>query len=85
MRFIAAIAGILLSLPPLIFFWIGAQTFIRKGERLLATGVAIETFALLAASVALLFTPAVQRVQVLLLLMTVVTLIAVLVGLRLLK
>ena len=85
MRFIAAIAGILLSLPPLIFFWIGAQTFIKTGERLLATAIAIETFALLALSIALLFTPAVQRVQILLLLATVATLVAVFGALRLLR
>jgi hypothetical protein len=85
MRFVAAIVGILLSLPPLIFFWIGAQTFIKAGERLLAGAIAIETLALLAASIALLFTPAVQRVQILLLLVTILTLIAVFVALRLLK
>jgi hypothetical protein len=82
MRVIAAIAGILLSVPPLIFFWIGAQTFIKAGERRLATVIAIETFALLAVSIALFFAPAVQPFQLLLLLTTVLSLAAVIAAMK---
>jgi hypothetical protein len=85
MRFIAAIAGILLSVPPLIFFWIGAQTFIKAGERLLATAIAIETLALLAASIALFFAPSVQHVQLVLLVATMLSLTAVAVAMKILK
>ena len=85
MRFIAAIAGILLSVPPLIFFWIATQTFIKAGERLLAAAIAIETLALLAASIALFFAPSVQRVQLVLLVATVLSLTAVAVAMKIRK
>ena len=85
MRFIAAIAGVILSVPPLIFFWIGTQTFTRLSERVLAIAMTIETGALLILSVALLFTPAVQRLQTLLLLSTPVTIVLILAGYRLLR
>ena len=85
MRFVAAIAGVVLSVPPLIFFWIGTQTFLRPAEKLLAVAVTIETAALLALSVALLFTPAVQRVQAVLLLATFVTVALIFAGYRLLR
>ena len=85
MRFVAAIAGVILSVPPLIFFWIGTQTFIRLSERVLAIAMTIETGALLILSAALLFTPAVQRLQTLLLLSTLVTIVLILAGYRLLR
>lgn len=85
MRFVAAIAGIVLSVPSLIFFWIGTQTFVRLSERALAIAMTLETGALLGLSVALLFTPAVQRVQTLLLLSTLVTVVLILAGYRLLR
>ena len=85
MRSVAAIAGVILSVPPLIFFWIGTQTFTRLSERVLAIAMTIETGALLILSVALLFTPAVQRLQTLLLLSTLVTIVLILAGYRLLR
>ena len=85
MRLIAAIAGILISIPPLIFFWIGAQTFIRPTEKALATFVTIETAALLIVSAALLFTPAVQRLQLGLLLATIATVALILMADRLFR
>ena len=84
MRFFAALAGVLVAVPPLIF-WIGAQTFIRPLEKALALGVTIVTGALLLASAALLFTPSVQRLQGVLLVATVTTLVAVVMGRRLLE
>ena len=63
MRYVAAIAGILVSILPLVFFYVGTQTFLRPGEKMLAIGMVILTGGLLLLSVALLFTPAVQRVQ----------------------
>ena len=56
MRFVAAIAGILVSVPPLIFFRIGTRTFVRPPERALAIAVTIEAGALLLLSLALLLT-----------------------------
>jgi hypothetical protein len=78
MRFVVAILGILLSLPPLLFFWIGSQTFIRRGEHRLAVAVTIESSALLALSIASLFTPSIQRIQLAVLIATVATVAAVL-------
>jgi hypothetical protein len=72
-RFLTAFAGILLSVPPLIFFWIGSQTFVRPLEKGLAVAVTLETGALLVMSIALFFTPSVQRIQTLLLAATAVT------------
>ena len=77
MRALAAIAGIILSGPTLLFFWIGAQTFIRAHERILAVALAIEAAALLALSIGLLFTPAVQRIQAVLLGTTLLSLAVV--------
>ena len=82
MRFVAAIAGVLVSVPPLIFVWVGAQTFVRSLERGLAFAMMVATFALLGLSVALLFTPAVQRLQGMLLLATIATLTVALVVYR---
>jgi hypothetical protein len=73
MRFVAAILGILVSIPPLLFFWIGAQTFIRPGERALAVAVTFETGALLALSIALLCTSSVERIQLVILIATIAT------------
>ena len=78
MRFLVAILGILVSIPPLIFFWIGSQTFVRGSERALAVAITLETAALLAFSIALFFTPSVLRIQVILLAVTIVTVAAVL-------
>lgn len=85
MRFVAAIVGMLVSVPPLIFFWIGAQTFIRQKERALAVAVAVETGALLLLSIALLFTASVQLLQFLLLLATLATIVGLLIAYRLFK
>ena len=85
MRFVAAITGIVVSVPPLVFFWIGTQTFLRSSEKLLALAVTLETAALLALSVALLFTPAVQRLQVVVLLATLVTVALIFAGYRLIR
>ena len=85
MRFVAAIAGLILSVPPLVFFWVGTQTFMRSSERALAMAMTLEAAALLALSVALLFTPSVQRIQVLLLLVTLVTIALIFAGYRLLR
>ncbi len=62
-RALMAIAGILLSGPTLIFFWIGTQTFTRIHERLLAVALTIAAGALLALSLGLIFTPTAQRLQ----------------------
>ena len=85
MRFVAAIIGILVSLPPLIFFWIGTQTFLRPLERLLAALVTAEAGALLILSAALLFRPSVQRLQAILLIATIVTVSLTLVVNRLVR
>jgi len=85
LRFVAAIAGVFLSVPPLLFFWIGTQTFTRSSERLLALAVTLETAALLALSLASFFTPAVHRVQAYLLLATFVTVAVILAGHDLLR
>jgi len=71
MRFVVAVAGILVSVPPLLFFGIGTQTFIRSSEKALAVGVTALSCALLTFSVMLLFTASVQRFQVILLIATV--------------
>ena len=85
MRLVAAVAGFVLSVPPLIFFWIGSQTFLRFWEKALAMAVTVETAALLALSVALFFTPTVHRIQALLLVATFVTVVFILAGYHLLK
>jgi len=72
MRLIAAIAGILTAVPPLVFFWIGTQTFLRPLERALSLVVTTETAALLLVSVAMLVTPSVQPLQAILLAATVI-------------
>lgn len=85
MRFVAAIAGVLVSVPPLIFFWIGTRTFVRPPERALAIAVTIEAGALLLLSLALLFTPSLQRLQGILLLATIATIAIILAANRLLR
>jgi hypothetical protein len=70
-RFVLAIAGILVSVPPLIFFWIGTQTFARHSEKALAVVMTVETGVLLVLSIALFFAPSVQRLQAVLLLATI--------------
>ena len=55
------------------------QTFIRSHERLLAVALTLETGALLALSIALIFSPSVQRAQSLLLLATLASL-AIVIG-----
>jgi hypothetical protein len=84
-RFVTALAGIIVYIPPAIFFWIGTQTFIRPLERVLALVVTLKAGALLLLSVALIFTPFVQRAQAFLLLATGTTVIAILVAHRLLR
>jgi len=37
--YLIAICGTLLSLPLLLFAWIGAQTFIREGEKAIAVAI----------------------------------------------
>ena len=85
MRFVAGIAGILLGVPPFIFFSIGARTFNRTLEKALAVGVTLETGALLLLSVALFFTPSVQRVQAAFLFATLITMTAILLAHRFLR
>jgi hypothetical protein len=85
MRIVMAIAGILLSTPALIFFWIGSQTFLRTPERLLAVALTVETAALLALSVGLLFTPSLLRLQALLLGLTLASLVVVIILARVWK
>jgi hypothetical protein len=85
MRFVAAIAGVLVSVPPLIFFWISTRTFVRPPERALAIAVTIEAGALLLLSLALLFTPSLQRLQGILLLATIATIAIILAANRLLR
>lgn len=74
MRAVLAVLGILLSAPALFFFWIATQTFIRLPERLLAYVLTLTTSLLLGLSVVLIFNPAVQRVQIILLAATIATL-----------
>ena len=83
MRVVAAIAGILVGLPTLIFFWIGTQTFVRPLEKALAYAVTFETGALLLLSLMLLFTASVQRPQAVLLGTSVVTIAVILIAHRL--
>jgi hypothetical protein len=85
LRLVAAIAGILVSVPPLIFFWIGGQTFIRPLERALAVAVTVETGALFLVSIALLFTSSLQRLQGILLITTMATVAIILGAYRLLR
>jgi len=73
MRFVAAMIGILVGVPPFLFFWVGAQTFIRSPEKVLAVVVAAQSGALLLLSATLFFTPSVQRLQGMLLIVTVAT------------
>jgi hypothetical protein len=77
MRFVLAIFGMLIGTPPLLFFWIGSQTFVRPRERQLAIMVTCETAALIALSAALLFTPSVEPIQIVVLIVTIATLGAV--------
>jgi len=70
MRFFAAILGVLVSILPLIFFWVGAQTFLRPLERGLAIAMFLASGALLLLSIALLVTPSVQRLQAMMLVIT---------------
>lgn len=85
MRLALAFVGVVVSVPPLIFFWIGSQTFVRQLERLLAIFVTVETGALLVLSITLLFAPSVQRLQAILLIATIGTVAAILIGYRLLR
>ena len=85
MRFLAAISGIFVSILPLIFFWVDAQTFLQPLERGLAYAMVILTGALLALSVSLLVTPSVQRFQAILLITTIAAVTVILVADRLLK
>ena len=73
MRLVAAIAGILVSIPPLLFAWVGTQTFIRPRERKVAAVVTAQTGALLLMSLGLLLSPYVQIPQAILLVVTVAT------------
>ena len=61
MRFVVAIAGILLSLPLGVFFWIGSRTFIRNGERAFARAVLVAAVGLFGLSLAALFVPSLAR------------------------
>ena len=85
MRVLLAISGILVSILPLIFFWVGAQTFLRPAERGLAFAMVGLTGGLLVLSVSLFFTPSVQRLQAILLGATIIAVAALLVAYRLLK
>jgi len=76
-RAVTIIAGLLLAMPTLLFFWIGAQTFIRPLERMLAVTLATQAAALLALSLILVFTPVAQRMQAVLLGTTTLSLLGV--------
>ena len=82
MRFVAGILGILVSMPSLLFFGIGAQTFGRPLEKALATGVTLLSGALLLLSAAVFFSASIQRVQVFVLIATVVIVGATLITAR---
>ena len=71
MRAILATLGILVGAPILLFFWIGTQTFVRENERLLAIAITALTVGLLVLSLALIFTASVQRIQSVVLAITV--------------
>jgi hypothetical protein len=75
MRAVLVVLGILLSVPALLFFWVGTRTFIRLHERLLANVLTLAMGLLLALSVVLIFNPAVQRVQIILLATTIAMLV----------
>lgn len=85
MRFVTGLVGLAVSIPPLIFFWIGTKTFIRPWEKALAFVVTAETGALLLVSIALLFTPTLQRLQGTLLIASVLTVAAIVMAYRLIK
>jgi hypothetical protein len=85
MRFVTAVAGVLIAVLPLIFFWVGAQTFLRPLERTLAFAMVVETGALLLLSLALFFTPSVQRIQAIVLFATIASTGLILVAHRLLR
>ena len=61
MTFLVAIAGILLSLPLGVFFWVGSRTFIRSGERGCARVVLVAAMGLFGLSVSALFVPSLAR------------------------
>ena len=71
MRAILAALGILISAPVLLFFWVGTQTFVREHERLLAVAMTFLAGLLLVCSITLIFSASVQRIQSLLLAVTV--------------
>jgi hypothetical protein len=85
MRFVAAFAGVVIGIFPLIFFWVGAQTFVRPLERALAFAMVVETGALILLSLALFFTPAVQRIQAIILVATIVSTALILITYRMLR
>jgi hypothetical protein len=71
MRAILAALGILISAPVLLFFWVGTQTFVREHERLLAVAMTFLAGLLLVCSITLIFSASVQRIQSVLLAVTV--------------
>lgn len=82
MRAILAALGILISAPLMLFFWIGTQTFVREHEHLLAVAMTLLTGLLLALSITLIFSASVQRIQAILLAVTVAMLAMLYVLLR---
>lgn len=60
-------AGLVVSVPTLLFFWVGSRTFIRARERWLAVAMAAGAGLLLVLSIGLIFDASVQRVQLILL------------------
>jgi hypothetical protein len=85
LRWLLALMGLLIGTPAFLFFWIGSQTFVKSHERFLAMAISVETAALLAFSVTLLFTAGVQRAQALLLALVVASLAIMLAIARLAK
>lgn len=71
MRAILATLDVLVGAPILLFLWIGTQTFVREHERLLAIAMSALTVGLLVLSLALFFTASVQRIQSVVLAITV--------------
>jgi hypothetical protein len=79
MRFIAAIVGILVSLPTFALSMFGTHAFVSLTERAWAMAVALEAGALFFVSALLIFTSSIQRLQGALLIVTVVTIALILV------
>jgi hypothetical protein len=63
MRFIAALAGLIVALPVTLFFWIGSQTFTRPAEHVFAVMITYEGAALIALSIGSLLVSKLRYLQ----------------------